>query len=67
MLDQRNLPFFCEKFAYFRIDLVLGKAYYWIIMKCILDLVKLIAVRNFSSFCLLADTIVGNGTYTRAG
>lgn len=53
---------------------LLGKMYYWIIMKCILDLVKLITVRNFNSFCFLADTIVGNGsqcqllvTYTRAG
>lgn len=28
-------------------------------MKCILDLVKLIAVRNVSSFCFSADTIIG--------
>lgn len=62
-MSEKPSPFFCEEFAYFRIDLVLGKICYWIIMKCILDLVKLIAVRNFNSFFFLAEkNIVGNGT-----
>lgn len=56
-MSEKPSLFLCEKFAYFRIELVLGKMNYWIIMKCRLDLVKLITVRNFSSFCFLVETI----------